>query len=112
VANAPRQPAAPISKAMREGKEPLRTFGDLKQFFASKPGDETPEAVPESTAAPEQPEPSASPSAAEQGRKSQAHDHPAEAPEGQHRNQHDDQTGRKAAEEPGSPPQSEADGAG
>jgi len=29
----PNKPAAPISKAMREGKEPLRTFGDLKQFF-------------------------------------------------------------------------------
>jgi uncharacterized protein len=36
------KPAAPISKAMREGKEPLRTFGDLKQFLQSRPenGDE------------------------------------------------------------------------
>ena len=34
------KPAAPITKAMKEGKEPLRTFGDLKQFF------EKPAAVP------------------------------------------------------------------
>ncbi|RLS77059.1 MAG: RNA-binding transcriptional accessory protein [Planctomycetota bacterium] len=38
----PNKPAAPISKAMREGKEPLRTFGDLKQFLQPRPenGDE------------------------------------------------------------------------
>ena len=30
------KPAAPITKAMREGKEPLRTFGDLKQFFEKR----------------------------------------------------------------------------
>jgi uncharacterized protein len=40
VANAPRKPAAPLSKAMRDGKEPLRTFGDLKQFFTSRQGDD------------------------------------------------------------------------
>jgi uncharacterized protein len=28
-----KKPPKPISKEMREGKEPLRTFGDLKQFF-------------------------------------------------------------------------------
>ena len=48
----PKRPAAPITEAMREGREPLRTFGDLKQFFearvtddeapARKPPDETP----------------------------------------------------------------------
>ena len=38
----PNKSAAPISRAMREGKEPLRTFGDLKQFLQSRPenGDE------------------------------------------------------------------------
>ncbi len=28
-----KKPPKPISKEMRDGKEPLRTFGDLKQFF-------------------------------------------------------------------------------
>jgi len=32
----PKQPAAPITKAMQEGKEPLRTFGDLKQFLETR----------------------------------------------------------------------------
>ncbi|MEI6504918.1 MAG: Tex family protein [Planctomycetota bacterium] len=36
VAAGPKKPAAPISKAMQEGKEPLRTFGDLKQFLEKK----------------------------------------------------------------------------
>jgi hypothetical protein len=41
VASGRNKPPAPISKAMREGKEPLRTFGDLKQFLDSKSqGDE------------------------------------------------------------------------
>jgi uncharacterized protein len=40
VAKGPKKPAAPISKAMKEGREPLRTFGDLKQFFESR-GDES-----------------------------------------------------------------------
>jgi len=30
---------APISDAMKQGREPLRTFGDLKQFFTSREGD-------------------------------------------------------------------------
>jgi hypothetical protein len=34
----PSEPAAPISKAMKEGREPLRTFGDLKQFLDSRDG--------------------------------------------------------------------------
>ena len=38
----PRPPAPPITEAMREGKEPLRTFGDLFQFVAQK---DEPEAV-------------------------------------------------------------------
>ena len=40
----PRVPAPPITEAMREGREPLRTFGDLFQFV--KQNDE-PEAAPE-----------------------------------------------------------------
>ena len=28
-----KKPAKPLTKAMRDGKEPLRTFGDLKQFL-------------------------------------------------------------------------------
>jgi len=50
TARAPSKPAAPISKKMQEGKEPLRTFGDLKQFFQKR--DETPE-----NEKPESPEP-------------------------------------------------------
>ena len=38
VAKGPKKPAAPISKAMKEGREPLRTFGDLKQFLDSRDG--------------------------------------------------------------------------
>jgi uncharacterized protein len=38
VAKGPKKPAAPISKAMKEGREPLRTFGDLKQFLDSREG--------------------------------------------------------------------------
>ena len=33
VAKPAKKPAKPLTEAMREGKEPLRTFGDLKQFF-------------------------------------------------------------------------------
>jgi len=33
---AAKKPAKPITKEMKEGKEPLRTFGDLKQFFESR----------------------------------------------------------------------------
>jgi uncharacterized protein len=40
TARGPEKPAAPISKAMQEGKEPLRTFGDLKQFFETRGTDE------------------------------------------------------------------------
>jgi len=40
---APAKPLPPISEAMREGREPLRTFGDLKQFFtAREQADSTP----------------------------------------------------------------------
>lgn len=42
----PKEPPAPITKAMRDGKEPLRTFGDLLQFLEKKEepaaGDEAP----------------------------------------------------------------------
>jgi uncharacterized protein len=33
---AAKKPAKPLTKEMREGKEPLRTFGDLKQFFENR----------------------------------------------------------------------------
>jgi uncharacterized protein len=36
---------APISDAMKQGREPLRTFGDLKQFFTSREGDAAEPAV-------------------------------------------------------------------
>jgi uncharacterized protein len=42
VASGPSGPPKPISKAMQTGKEPLRTFGDLKQFFESKSADDAP----------------------------------------------------------------------
>jgi uncharacterized protein len=32
----PAKPLVPITKGMKEGKEPMRTFGDLKQFFDIK----------------------------------------------------------------------------
>ena len=38
-----KKPAAPLTQAMREGKEPLRTFGDLKQFFEKRESAETPD---------------------------------------------------------------------
>ncbi|MFN7811489.1 MAG: helix-hairpin-helix domain-containing protein [Planctomycetia bacterium] len=47
VSRGPSRPAEPLSAAMREGKEPLRTFGDLLQFYAAKSedgGDEKPAA--------------------------------------------------------------------
>jgi protein Tex len=40
---ASKKPVAPISKEMREGKEPLRTFGDLKQFFEDRESDDATE---------------------------------------------------------------------
>ncbi len=42
-AKAPKE-AKPLSKSMREGREPLRTFGDLAQFLRSS--EPAPEAVP------------------------------------------------------------------
>jgi uncharacterized protein len=47
VARGPAKPATPISKAMREGREPLRTFGDLKQFLESRTTAEEPTTTPE-----------------------------------------------------------------
>jgi len=38
----PKAPPSKISKEMREGKEPLRTFGDLMQFFEKKNDGEPP----------------------------------------------------------------------
>ncbi len=40
---ASKKPVEPISKEMREGKEPLRTFGDLKQFFEKRESEEAAE---------------------------------------------------------------------
>jgi uncharacterized protein len=34
------KPVVPLTTAMKSGKEPLRTFGDLKQFFDLKSQDE------------------------------------------------------------------------
>ena len=39
------KPVVPITEAMKAGKEPMRTFGDLMQFFHQ--GTETPAAPPE-----------------------------------------------------------------
>jgi uncharacterized protein len=41
-ARPPKKPVVPITEAMAEGKEPMRTFGDLAQFFDRKdePGEE------------------------------------------------------------------------
>ncbi len=36
------KPLVPLTDAMKKGKEPLRTFGDLKQFFEIKPQDDEP----------------------------------------------------------------------
>jgi len=33
------KPLTPITKEMKEGKEPMRTFGDLLQFYQQKPAD-------------------------------------------------------------------------
>lgn len=46
TAGGPSKPAALITKAMKEGKEPLRTFGDLKQFL-EKPAAEKKQSLPE-----------------------------------------------------------------
>jgi uncharacterized protein len=40
VSSGPSKQAKPLSKAMKDGKEPLRTFGDLKQLFDSRSADE------------------------------------------------------------------------
>jgi uncharacterized protein len=37
----PAAPLRPLTKDMKEGKEPMRTFGDLKQFFEQKRDDTT-----------------------------------------------------------------------
>ncbi|MFN9369920.1 MAG: helix-hairpin-helix domain-containing protein [Planctomycetia bacterium] len=36
VSRGPNRPAAPLSAAMRDGKEPLRTFSDLLQFYSAR----------------------------------------------------------------------------
>ena len=38
------KPLIPLSDAMKKGKEPMRTFGDLMQFFESKTDDQKPPA--------------------------------------------------------------------
>jgi hypothetical protein len=40
---ASKKPVKPITKEMQEGKEPLRTFGDLKQFFENRDSGEATE---------------------------------------------------------------------
>ena len=34
----PPKPLVPITEEMKEGKAPMKTFGDLKQFFETKKG--------------------------------------------------------------------------
>ena len=46
VAAGPKKPARPISKAMQEGREPLRTFGDLKQFLERRSQSDEPPSEP------------------------------------------------------------------
>lgn len=46
----PSQPAPPITDAMQEGKEPLRSFSDLMQFFQTKREEPTKTLPPPSTA--------------------------------------------------------------
>jgi uncharacterized protein len=46
VASGPSGPPKPLTKAMKTGKEPLRTFGDLKQFFESQSAAEPPAEAP------------------------------------------------------------------
>jgi len=46
VSSGPSGPPKPLTKGMKTGKEPLRTFGDLKQFFETKTGDEPPSDPP------------------------------------------------------------------
>jgi uncharacterized protein len=50
----PKAPPAPISKKMQEGKEPLRTFGDLMQFYEKRQHeDEGPAAAGDDTTPPQ-----------------------------------------------------------
>jgi hypothetical protein len=46
------KPLIPLTKAMKEGKEPLRTFGDLVQFYQAKTEPEAPKPPMENAAAP------------------------------------------------------------
>ncbi len=41
-----KEPAKPISEAMKEGDEPLRSFSDLMQFYEAKRTDEPTTQVP------------------------------------------------------------------
>jgi hypothetical protein len=54
-----KKPVAPISQAMKEGDEPLRSFSDLMQFYESKrTTPDAPQVVenqPEANYEPEQP---------------------------------------------------------
>ena len=52
------KPVIPLSDAMKKGKEPLRTFGDLKQFFdIQAPSDAAPpDAAPPDAAPPDAPQ--------------------------------------------------------
>lgn len=40
-----KKPVAPISQAMKQGDEPLRSFSDLLQFYESKRSDDAPASV-------------------------------------------------------------------
>jgi uncharacterized protein len=61
TAKGPKRPAAPISDAMRQGREPLRTFGDLKQFFEAKTEQEPEPSKPVASPPPASPPPASPP---------------------------------------------------
>jgi hypothetical protein len=46
------KPLIPLTKAMKEGKEPLRTFGDLVQYYQAKTEPEPPKPQKESAVGP------------------------------------------------------------
>ncbi len=56
----PSQPAPPITEAMQEGKEPLRSFSDLMQFYQTKREEPNQTQSPPTVAPPTTPEPSES----------------------------------------------------
>jgi protein Tex len=69
------KPLIQITDGMKAGKEPMRTFGDLLQFYHQKPGDA--EASPPAAAAPKTPAPMHEPPAVRQEAPAAVSDAPA-----------------------------------